>query len=167
MLFRSLIFQYDDDLYMIDQHAAHERLLYDEFCEKAKSGVIAKQTLLLPYVFKVSREDFDSIYQRYQYFRQLGIEIDNVGDDTFKISAVPSELCNINLKEFFDDILYDDSFKQETIPLTLKEKLMQKACKHAINTLSQGIVRFACYRKHFIARYQNAEKRDGYRVSTR
>ncbi len=127
-----LIFQYDDDLYMIDQHAAHERLLYDEFCEKAKSGVIAKQTLLLPYVFKVSREDFDSIYQRYQYFRQLGIEIDNVGDDTFKISAVPSELCNINLKEFFDDILYDDSFKQETIPLTLKEKLMQKACKHAI-----------------------------------
>ena len=127
-----LIFQYDDDLYMIDQHAAHERLLYDEFCEKAKSGSIGKQALLLPYVFKVSHEDFDSIYERYQYFRELGIDIDNVGDDSFKVSALPCELCNINLKEFFDDLLYDDSFKRETIPLTLKEKLMQKACKHAI-----------------------------------
>jgi len=127
-----LIFQYDEDLYLIDQHAAHERLLYDGLCEKAKRGMLSTQVLLLPYVFKTSRGDFDSIYKRFKYFRELGIEIDNVGDDTFKVSAVPCELCSINLKEFFDDLLYDDSFKTDEIPLTLKEKLMQTACKHAI-----------------------------------
>lgn len=127
-----LIFQYGDDLYLIDQHAAHERLLYDSLCEKAKRGMLDTQALLLPYVFKTSREDFGKIYSRFRYFRELGIEIDNVGDDTFKISAVPCELCSINLKEFFDDLLYDDGFKTDEIPLTLKEKLMQTACKHAI-----------------------------------
>jgi len=127
-----LIFQYADDLYLIDQHAAHERMLYDALCEKAKRGMLDTQVLLLPYVFKTSREDFDKIYNRFRYFREIGIEIDNVGDDTFKVSALPCELCSINLKEFFDDILYDNDFKTEEIPLTLKEKLMQTACKHAI-----------------------------------
>lgn len=127
-----LIFQYADDLYLIDQHAAHERMLYDALCEKAKRGMLDTQVLLLPYVFKTSREDFDKIYSRFRYFREIGIEIDNVGDDTFKVSALPCELCSINLKEFFDDILYDNDFKTEEIPLTLKEKLMQTACKHAI-----------------------------------
>ena len=127
-----LIFQYGDDLYLIDQHAAHERMLYDALCEKVKRGMLDTQVLLLPYVFKTSREDFDKIYSRFRYFREIGIEIDNVGDDTFKVSALPCELCSINLKEFFDDILYDNDFKTEEIPLTLKEKLMQTACKHAI-----------------------------------
>ena len=90
------------------------------------------QMLLLPYTFKTSREDFDKIYRRFAYFRELGIEIDNVGDDTFKVSALPCELCSINIKEFFDDLLHDNDFKTEEIPLTLKEKLMQTACKHAI-----------------------------------
>lgn len=129
-----LIFQYSDDLYLIDQHAAHERMLFDELCEKAKLGMLTKQPLLLPYVFKVPREDFDSIYGRFAYFRELGIEIDIMGDDTFKVSSVPSELCSINLKEFFDDLMFDNAFKQESIPLTLKEKLMQTACKHAIKS---------------------------------
>lgn len=127
-----LIFQYGDDCYMIDQHAAHERLLYDKLVKKAERGMLDVQPLLLPYVFKVPREEFDGIYKRFRYFRELGIEIDNVGDDTFKVSAMPCELCSINLKEFFDDLLYDDGFKTETIPVTLKEKLMQTACKHAI-----------------------------------
>lgn len=127
-----LIFQYGDDLYLIDQHAAHERMLYDALCEKAKRGMLDTQMLLLPYTFKTSREDFDKIYRRFAYFRELGIEIDNVGDDTFKVSALPCELCSINIKEFFDDLLHDNDFKTEEIPLTLKEKLMQTACKHAI-----------------------------------
>ena len=127
-----LIFQYGDDLYLIDQHAAHERLLYDSLCEKVKRGMADTQMLLLPYVFKTSPEDFDKIYRRFTYFRELGIEIDNVGDDTFKVSALPCELCSINIREFFDDLLHDNEFKTEEIPLTLKEKLMQTACKHAI-----------------------------------
>ena len=127
-----LIFEYGNELYLIDQHAAHERLLYDELYEKAKSGGMESQSLLLPYVFTVSREDFDSIYHRFEHFRALGIEIDILRDDSFKVSSIPITLADMNLKEFFDDLIYDDSFKKESVPLALKEKLMQKACKHAI-----------------------------------
>ncbi len=127
-----LIFEYGQELYMIDQHAAHERLLYDELCEKTGEGNNISQPLLIPYVFNASGEDFLNIYSRFEHFRALGFDIVNVGDDSFKVFAVPCLLSEINLKEFFDDILYDNAFKRENIPLSVKEKLMQKACKHAI-----------------------------------
>ena len=127
-----LIFERGSELYLIDQHAAHERLLYDELCEKAGSDSNISQPLLIPYTFSASGDDFLSIYNRMEYFRQMGFDIVNVVDDSFTVSAVPCVLAEINLKSFFDDILFDNQFKRESIPLILKEKLMQKACKHAI-----------------------------------
>lgn len=127
-----LIFERGSELYLIDQHAAHERLLYDELCERAGKDANLSQPLLIPYTFSASGDDFLSVYNRFEYFRQMGFDIVNVYDDSFKVSAVPCLLADINLKEFFDDILFDNQFKRESIPLILKEKLMQKACKHAI-----------------------------------
>jgi DNA mismatch repair protein MutL len=127
-----LIFEYGNEIYLIDQHAAHERLLYDDLLKKAGEGENMSQPLLVPYTFNAVGEDFINIYNRFEYFRQLGFDIVNVGDYSFQISAIPCLLSNINLKEFFDDILFDNAFKRETVPLILKEKLMQKACKHAI-----------------------------------
>lgn len=127
-----LIFTKGDDMYLIDQHAAHERLLFDEFCEKVKQNKVQAQTLLIPYNFYVAEKDYESIYSRLDYFREIGIEIDAISDTGFSVSAIPSELCDIDLKKFFDDLLFDNEFKRESVPVTLKEKLMQKACKHAI-----------------------------------
>ena len=127
-----LIFERGSELYLIDQHAAHERLLYDELCERAGKDANLSQPLLIPYTFSASGDDFLSVYNRFEYFRQMGFDIVNVCDDSFKVSAVPCLLADINLKDFFDDILFDNQFKRESIPLILKEKLMQKACKHAI-----------------------------------
>jgi Tat protein secretion system quality control protein TatD with DNase activity len=56
-----------------------------------------------------------------EYFRQMGFDIVNVVDDSFTVSAVPCVLAEINLKSFFDDILFDNQFKRESIPLILKE----------------------------------------------
>ena len=127
-----LIFERGSELYLIDQHAAHERLLYDELCKKAGSDTNISQPLLIPYTFSASGDDFLSIYNRMEFFRQMGFDIVNVVDDSFTVSAVPCVLADINLKSFFDDVLFDNQFKRESIPLILKEKLMQKACKHAI-----------------------------------
>ncbi|MBR3863570.1 MAG: DNA mismatch repair endonuclease MutL [Clostridia bacterium] len=127
-----LIFERGSDIYLIDQHAAHERLLYDELCEKAGKGRLESQPLLIPYVFNASGDEFDLIYSRLEYFRELGLDICNVGDYSFKVFAVPCSLSDMNLREFFYDILYDNEFKRESIPLAVREKLMQKACKHAI-----------------------------------
>lgn len=127
-----LIFECGSDMYLIDQHAAHERLLYDELCEKTANAPLESQPLLIPYTFNASGEDFSAIYSRFEYFRELGLDIINVGDSAFKIFALPCALSDMNLREFFEDILYDNSFKRESIPLAVREKLMQKACKHAI-----------------------------------
>ena len=119
-------------MYLIDQHAAHERLLFDEFCEKVKQNKVQTQTLLIPYNFYVAEKDYESIYSRLDYFREIGIEIDAISDTGFSVSAIPADLCDIDLKKFFDDLLFDNEFKRESVPVTLKEKLMQNACKHAI-----------------------------------
>lgn len=127
-----LIFTRGDDMYFIDQHAAHERLLYDELCKKVLENSVIRQELLIPYTFYVSSEDFNGVYERLDYFREIGIEIDALSNNGFCVSAVPIELTEIDLKKFFDDLLYDNAFKREKVPLTLKEILMQTACKHAI-----------------------------------
>ena len=105
---------------------------YFELCKKAGSDTNISQPLLIPYTFNASGDDFLSIYNRMEFFRQMGFDIVNVVDDSFTVSAVPCVLADINLKSFFDDVLFDNQFKRESIPLILKEKLMQKACKHAI-----------------------------------
>ncbi len=127
-----LIFTRGEDMYFIDQHAAHERLLFDELSAKVNAKSVEKQALLIPYSFYVSAEDFDNIYDRMDYFREMGIDIDLIGDNGFCVSSLPCELCEINLRKFFDDILFDNSFKREKMPAALKEKLMQTACKHAV-----------------------------------
>ncbi len=127
-----LVFERGSEIYLIDQHAAHERLLYDELCEKTGKGSLETQPLLIPYVFNASGDEFNLIYSRFEYFRELGLDIINVGDYSFKVFALPCTLSDMNLREFFEDILYDNEFKRESIPLAVREKLMQKACKHAI-----------------------------------
>lgn len=128
-----LIFTRGEDMYFIDQHAAHERLLFDELCKKANSNSLEMQTLLVPFTFYCSAEDYENIFSRMDYFREIGVEISAiVSDKGFCVTALPIELCGLNLRKFFDDILYDNAFKREKMPVALKEKLMQTACKHAI-----------------------------------
>ena len=130
-----LIFDDGLDMYFIDQHAAHERILFDKFNEEIKNGKIDTQILLVPYMFDVTPTEYEFLVKNLDLLNSMGINIDDFGDYTFKVSALPVMIAELNFKEFFDDLLYDlDNLKSIQLTDLLKEKIAQKACKAAIKS---------------------------------
>lgn len=136
-----LILEKGEDIYFIDQHAAHERLLFDKFSEDYISGNLDEQTLLLPYTFPVNDKESEFITARFQDFRKIGIDVAEYDDGVFAVYALPLYLLGMDIKAFFEDVLSDMSLRKINMPDILREKIAQKACKAAIKsgkTLSQS-----------------------------
>ena len=130
-----LIFDDGSDIYFVDQHAAHERMLYDKFIDKINSSAIDVQPLLIPYVENVNSIEYDFLIKNEQIFNDMGIELSSFGENSIKISALPTCLAEMNIKLFLSEILNDiNGLKSITLKDLLKEKLAQKACKSAIKS---------------------------------
>lgn len=130
-----LIFEDGVDIYFADQHAAHERILFDKFNQALEKHEIISQPLLLPFILNVNAEEFDFFYSKISVLNDMGIEIDEFGKNSFKISAVPSFLTEMNMQDFFNEILNDiNELKTITANSLLSEKIAQKACKAAIKS---------------------------------
>ncbi len=130
-----LIFDDGQDIFFVDQHAAHERILFDKLNQSLKNAEVIKQPLLIPFVLSVSSEEFNFLLSKNDSLANMGIEMFEFGNNSFKISAVPSFLSDINIQKFFDDILSDlNILKNITVNDILMEKLAQKACKSAIKS---------------------------------
>lgn len=136
-----LIFEKGEDIYFIDQHAAHERLLFDKFMEEYKNGKTDEQTLLVPFLYSVNEKEAEFLTSRFEYFRNAGIDVAEYEDGVFAVYALPLTLLDMDIKAFFDDVLSDMSFRKADMPDIIRDKLAQKACKAAIKsgkTLSQS-----------------------------
>ncbi len=130
-----LIFEDGVDMYFIDQHAAHERILFDKFNEDLRNNVLITQPLLVPFILSVDSFEYDSLLSKVRVFNEMGFDITEFGQNTFKISSIPAFLYNMDLSIFFKDILSDnDLLKQITVNDILKDKIAQKACKSAIKS---------------------------------
>lgn len=128
-----LLVKVKNSLIIIDQHAAHERLIFDELIQKTNDGNIAVQQLLLPYVKTFSNVDFSRILDVISELKTLGFDIEEFGSNTIKVSAVPLVLSNIKFDEFFDGFLSDYDNKNDfTYADLLKDKLAMRACRSAI-----------------------------------
>ena len=126
-----IIIEKDKEIYFIDQHAAHERLLYDKFTQSFEEQKQLSQSLLVPYVFKVNSLENNLILENIQTFNELGFEIEEFGTNTYKINSVPNLLQSINLKEYVDDLLKNLNKISKTNQNT-KHFLATKACKAAV-----------------------------------
>lgn len=129
-----LILEKENDIYFIDQHAAHERLLYDKFIEEYKSGNVAEQTMLVPYIFRVNESESEFIIGKFPELRKAGFDISEYDVNEFAVYSVPVLLFDMDLKSFFDDLLSDINFKKETMPELIHDKIAMKACKAAIKS---------------------------------
>ena len=144
-----LIFEKNGDLYFVDQHAAHERLLFDAIYANATDRNAATQPLLIPFILSLNSVEDGYFRTRIPYLEELGFKVEEFGRNTYKISEVPLDIADISLEAFFGDILNDNSLKQEKIPDIIREKLCQRACKAAIKAgyeLSEGEIKSLIHR---------------------
>ena len=128
-----ILIEKDKNLLLIDQHAGHERILFDKFCKELENKQVAIQPLLVPYVLETNIVESNFINDNIQVLNTLGFELDSFGDNSFKVSSVPMLLQNINLDEFFDNILKDvDNKLIISKSDTLRDYLAKSACKSAV-----------------------------------
>lgn len=129
-----LILEKDDTMLMIDFHAGHERLLYDQFVEKINNNSMDIQTLLVPYYHKLNVQEMEYITHLIDKLKLFGFEIEPFGPNEIRILTVPIVLSDINLKDFVQDLLHDMNNQKPKINDGLDHMLMQKACKSAVKS---------------------------------
>ena len=128
-----LIIEWGDNMYLIDQHAGHERLNYDRLKKEYETGAIAVQPMLIPFVLTLNAEDDQIIQANLDAIRSVGFEIDEFGDRSYKVSAVPVIVGDIDFNKFFSMFLAEKLNKTKITEAELvKDSLMQMACKSAI-----------------------------------
>ncbi len=128
-----LIYEMENDVYIIDQHAAHERLIFDSLMEKIKNRNVARQGMLVPFIINLNSQESQFISANLQTLWEIGFDIAPFGMDSFRITEVPVDLQDIDLQEFFNDLLSDlNNLKEIKLTDVLKDKIASTACKHAI-----------------------------------
>ena len=128
-----LILQQDGTVYLIDQHAAHERFLYDGLMERVNRREPLSQPMIVPYILDCDNAQHDFIMGCLENLNSLGFEIEDFGGLSFKVNAVPQILSDMNLGVFFSKIFSErgkiGNVKNADL---INDNLAQWACKSAI-----------------------------------
>ncbi|MBQ8433606.1 MAG: hypothetical protein IJX23_02225, partial [Clostridia bacterium] len=124
-----IILEIDDKLILVDQHAAHERILFDQFMKHRDQKF---QDLLFPYVFNVTDEEEEFISKNLLSIEKAGFKVESFGKNTYRIVAVSPLLADVQLSQFVDYLLGSvDELKLDEGEF-LVEKIASRACKAAI-----------------------------------
>ncbi len=127
------IIEYRDKMLMIDQHAAHEKVKYEQILKKVEANEIYTQTLTPPVVISVTPKEADIINSYENYFKELGFEIEDFGMNAYAIRGVPLDLFGCDIKCLFEEILTQMSESPvKGVPQIIREKIASMACKAAV-----------------------------------
>ncbi len=122
----------DNSLVLIDQHAAHERILFDEFFKNYKESEIISQILLEPIVLEINYSDKKIIFDNIDFFRRLGYQVEEFGHNTIILREVPMIFGVPSAKGFFIEILENiDEDVQHNYDIKTN-RIIEIACKKAI-----------------------------------
>ena len=125
--------EFDEKLFIIDQHAAHEKVLYERTLKGLKNKEHTSQLLNPPMVISLSMQEEALLKKYLQQFTDLGYEIEHFGGMEYQICAVPGNLYNINKKELFIEILDNLSeLSGRNNPDLILEKIASMSCKAAV-----------------------------------
>ena len=94
-----IIIQKGDEMHLIDQHAAHERLYFEEFLKDYKEGSIQSQILMMPYTFEFSSGDYSKINENIEFFKSAGFDIEPFGINTVIVRRIPVQASDISIRD--------------------------------------------------------------------
>ena len=127
------IVECNDKMYIIDQHAAHEKVLFEKTMAQVKSENVISQMISPPIIISLNMEQENAVNENIESFKKLGYEIDNFGGNEYSVNAVPANLPGIAntelLIEMIDELVHCD--KGNTSDLIL-DKIASLSCKAAI-----------------------------------
>ena len=129
-----IVEQTDDGLNIIDQHALHERILFEELESRARQAKIAKQRLLIPTTVELSPKEFADIMGLKEEFDRIGVEIDEFGSNAVAIHSLPQVLDGCDAEDFVRELLSDLGEEGPKVELADKRRkiLEVAACKGAV-----------------------------------
>lgn len=127
--------EYNKELYIIDQHAAHEKVLYERIVSAAKEDRHSSQILLPPVVLTLSLKEQQAVNDNMDILRKIGYEIEHFGGNEYSLRAVPADLYGLTDKELFLEFV-DELTQEVTVrkpnPESILEKTASMACKAAV-----------------------------------
>jgi len=126
--------QFQDNLYIIDQHAAHERVLYERTLKEMKNREFTSQYLSPPIILTLSMQEAELLKTHKERFERIGFEIEPFGGEEYAIRAVPANLFSIAKKELFMEMLDNlaDGLSANMTPDIIDEKVASMSCKAAV-----------------------------------
>ena len=129
-----ILVEKENNLYMIDQHAAHERALYDKFSASVKNENVLKQGLITPYHLKLNSLEYDFFKRNFDVLSSVGFDVVDKGDNQIEITAIPYVLPIEKLAEYIDYFISNLQDYSSKASDYFKSGLMQHACKMAVKS---------------------------------
>lgn len=127
------LIEYEDKLYIIDQHAAHEKVLFERTMARLNQKEYTSQTISPPIVLSLDAKEQEMLEKYLPQIQKLGYEIENFGGREYMISAVPDNLFHIDMKDLFIEMLDDFSdISGRATPDLILEKVATMSCKAAV-----------------------------------
>ena len=128
------IIQYTDKMFIIDQHAAHEKVLYERIVNNLKSKNFTSQIINPPIIVSLTSAEEEIIQKFKQEFEMFGFDIENFGGKEYSIHAVPDNLYNLSAKELFIEMIDSLSGINNSINETemILDKIATMSCKAAV-----------------------------------
>ena len=146
-LFNTYLFvECGENFYIIDQHAAHEKLLYDQLKKQTETGNIATQELLVPYVFEVTPTEQVLLSERLSELKTNGFGIDPLNDCSFSLYAIPVCCVNMNVQQFVSALLHSNETPKAACKSAVKgeEDLTQDEIDSLLRQMAQSNTAYFC-----------------------
>ena len=124
--------QFEDKFYMIDQHAAHEKVLYERTLKSLADKEITSQMVSPPLILTLSMQEAEKLSAYQDYFRELGFEIEPFGGKEYAVSAVPANLYGLAEKDLFLELLDGLEYVNGRNTQMILEKIASMSCKAAV-----------------------------------